>query len=676
MPQLNDCRYDALIAQGFTGHTNDMLLAWAQSNGATSNQLNDALLETLIINGATSEALNDAWYEALGLLGIMGARNDRELAFWCDSGGIFTLTATKGFTDGINCDGSGNFPVIFNRAVMFNDYSGVTFAALARLGSEKLPDPTLNELCGVDSWTCTDGSSPTTIGSGIATIGNAGSIEVTNNKPIMDGTKTYTIEVECITPSGNNTDITIGGSILSLVLVAGTNIITGVTSTQVTGTGVFRLSNNFGAFIDLVISKFSLKEEIPERLSDAVVYVPVELSPDKDFTGACGDGTWTCTDGSSPTTITAGTASIGLTGDLEMSGSKPILDALKSYTVILEVIQITTGQSDVRLGGVPRLFMPVLGTNTLTGFTGTEIGAGIISITSNFGGDFVGFDITSFSIFEEIGLNTAINYPVTFTPGLSASDIIEYRYDNVTGNHTDSNALAMQDQSLITVNCLAPVYNSIHPNEVITYQQGVRFKKSVKSRSLGAVLPTITDFDSFTSNAGDHILFVYGAVNVESGNKLSSDLTSISTLPDLTTGKQFHVSSHSMVIGDTANNLRNNTGSNSGFEHFCTVGYFDRENAITRVCSSELDGGPNVFSGDNFGGIIRATTLIGTDANLGSFLNSLNLRGYEEITSTRIIIWPAGTAPPLEVIEDSMRNMWKEWVINNNPILDAQLFDY
>ncbi len=30
MPQLNDCRFDALRAQGFVGATNDMLLIWAQ----------------------------------------------------------------------------------------------------------------------------------------------------------------------------------------------------------------------------------------------------------------------------------------------------------------------------------------------------------------------------------------------------------------------------------------------------------------------------------------------------------------------------------------------------------------------------------------------------------------------------------------------------------------------
>jgi len=105
MPQLNDCRYDALIAQGFTGHTNDMLLAWAQAGGATSNQLNDALLEYLLLNGATSNCLTDAWYEALGSLGLTGARNDRELSFWCDLGGAFDASLTGGWTGLENCGG-------------------------------------------------------------------------------------------------------------------------------------------------------------------------------------------------------------------------------------------------------------------------------------------------------------------------------------------------------------------------------------------------------------------------------------------------------------------------------------------------------------------------------------------------------------------------------------------
>jgi hypothetical protein len=86
MSQLNDCLFAALRAQGFVGHTNDMLLAWAQANGATSNQLNSALLELLLLSGATSNDLNDAWYEALIFAGFTGSRNDMETQFWCDGG--------------------------------------------------------------------------------------------------------------------------------------------------------------------------------------------------------------------------------------------------------------------------------------------------------------------------------------------------------------------------------------------------------------------------------------------------------------------------------------------------------------------------------------------------------------------------------------------------------------
>ncbi len=45
MSQLNDCKLAALIAGGYGDQLNDAMLAWAQANGATSNQLNEAMLE-------------------------------------------------------------------------------------------------------------------------------------------------------------------------------------------------------------------------------------------------------------------------------------------------------------------------------------------------------------------------------------------------------------------------------------------------------------------------------------------------------------------------------------------------------------------------------------------------------------------------------------------------------
>jgi hypothetical protein len=115
MPELNDCRFDALIALGHTGATNEMLLAWAQAGGATSNNLNDALLEYLLLNNATSNNLNDAWVESLSFAGYTGTRNDMELDFWCNGGGVFddgVVSFVQGWSHGDNCDGTDTITVI------------------------------------------------------------------------------------------------------------------------------------------------------------------------------------------------------------------------------------------------------------------------------------------------------------------------------------------------------------------------------------------------------------------------------------------------------------------------------------------------------------------------------------------------------------------------------------
>ena len=128
MSQLNDCRFDALRAQGFTGATNDMLLAWAQAGGATSGHINDALLEYLQLNGATSGSLTDAWFEALRAAGYEGARKDMETAFWCEGGGSFSLKAIEGWTDGAECV-VGDISIRFSKLAIFTELTipnGVT----------------------------------------------------------------------------------------------------------------------------------------------------------------------------------------------------------------------------------------------------------------------------------------------------------------------------------------------------------------------------------------------------------------------------------------------------------------------------------------------------------------------------------------------------------------------
>lgn len=85
MTTLNDARFQALLDQGFTGATNDMMVPWLQLNGATSSNINDAWLEMLVFQGFSGHR-NDAWYALLGSLGYTGQLNDRELAFWADGG--------------------------------------------------------------------------------------------------------------------------------------------------------------------------------------------------------------------------------------------------------------------------------------------------------------------------------------------------------------------------------------------------------------------------------------------------------------------------------------------------------------------------------------------------------------------------------------------------------------
>ena len=91
MATLNDAKFAALRAQGYTGAMSDMTLQWLQANGATSNSISDAWLEMLVAQGiAPNTHRGDGWYDYLGLRGYTGSINDRELAFWLD-GGVITI---------------------------------------------------------------------------------------------------------------------------------------------------------------------------------------------------------------------------------------------------------------------------------------------------------------------------------------------------------------------------------------------------------------------------------------------------------------------------------------------------------------------------------------------------------------------------------------------------------
>ncbi len=107
MSQVNDCRFDACRALGYTGQINDMLLQWAHGEGAPSTEkdVNLAVRSALHIAGATSGDLSDAWFEALREAGYTGSRQEMWKQFWCVDGGSFaafnmalthSLTAGKG----------------------------------------------------------------------------------------------------------------------------------------------------------------------------------------------------------------------------------------------------------------------------------------------------------------------------------------------------------------------------------------------------------------------------------------------------------------------------------------------------------------------------------------------------------------------------------------------------
>lgn len=88
MAHINDAKYTALGAQGYTGNINERELKWLQANGATSHQLNDARREFLRAQGINASNINDGFYELLGDLGYTGSLSDRMLAFWKAGGNI------------------------------------------------------------------------------------------------------------------------------------------------------------------------------------------------------------------------------------------------------------------------------------------------------------------------------------------------------------------------------------------------------------------------------------------------------------------------------------------------------------------------------------------------------------------------------------------------------------
>jgi hypothetical protein len=66
-------------------HINETLIAYFQTNGATSEDFDDAAEEFLIAQGQTDDvSLNDKWFAYLGGLGYTGTLADRR-AEWIDA---------------------------------------------------------------------------------------------------------------------------------------------------------------------------------------------------------------------------------------------------------------------------------------------------------------------------------------------------------------------------------------------------------------------------------------------------------------------------------------------------------------------------------------------------------------------------------------------------------------
>jgi len=84
MSSLVDARYAALSGLGLTGSINEMLLAWYQALGATSNNINTARRELLDGLGYAAEKdMRQAWLLFLRDVGYTPINNG-EMQFWID----------------------------------------------------------------------------------------------------------------------------------------------------------------------------------------------------------------------------------------------------------------------------------------------------------------------------------------------------------------------------------------------------------------------------------------------------------------------------------------------------------------------------------------------------------------------------------------------------------------
>ncbi len=90
MPHISDVRFEALRAQLplVPPTTNDLLFAWALTQGGSGLTLNDRIRSMLIAQGAAPGHVNDMWRTVLAANGFTGALNDQLKQFW-EAGGSF-----------------------------------------------------------------------------------------------------------------------------------------------------------------------------------------------------------------------------------------------------------------------------------------------------------------------------------------------------------------------------------------------------------------------------------------------------------------------------------------------------------------------------------------------------------------------------------------------------------
>ncbi len=91
MPTLTDARFDALrvLVPAAPPTTNDMLFAWALTQGGSGLTLNGRIYSMLIAQGANPGHVNDMWRSVLTVGGFTGTLNDQMKAFW-EAGGLFS----------------------------------------------------------------------------------------------------------------------------------------------------------------------------------------------------------------------------------------------------------------------------------------------------------------------------------------------------------------------------------------------------------------------------------------------------------------------------------------------------------------------------------------------------------------------------------------------------------